>query len=246
MEEIWKDVIGYEGFYQVSNLGRVRSLDRISFGRKQKGGILKPTKKRDGYMYVTLCNENGHKKHLVHRLVAQSFISNPNNLPFINHKDEKPVNNCVTNLEWCDCKYNVNYGTCKERIALSRSKPISQYELNGKFIRNWDSCMQVEKEIGYDQTSISKCCLQKEHCYTAYGFQWRFYDGSNSDIEPYKKQTPSFAKQVIRYDLDMNFIDEWPSAAECQKQTGFCAGNILNCCKGKYKQAYGYIWKYAS
>ena len=106
MEE-WKDIIGYEGLYQVSNLGRVR----------RSGKILKGGYNNKGYHTINLCKKGISKSFFVHRLVAIAFIPNPNNLPIVNHKDENPKNNCIENLEWCTYKYNANYGTARERQA---------------------------------------------------------------------------------------------------------------------------------
>ena len=121
MEEIWKDVKGFEGFYQVSNLGRVRSLDRISVSenrsaQKIKGTIKKVKVGKNGYYMVMFYKDSKYKCAYVHRLVAQAFIPNPDNLPQVNHKDEIRTNNCVDNLEWCDSKYNNNYGTKIDRL----------------------------------------------------------------------------------------------------------------------------------
>lgn len=122
MEE-WKDIKWYEGLYQVSNLGRVKSLPKDVFVsnptftgyRHTKEKILKPSKNGAGYQVVILCNNNKKYQVYVHRLVAQAFIPNPNNLPEVNHKDENPLNNIVDNLEWCTHKYNGNYGTVNMR-----------------------------------------------------------------------------------------------------------------------------------
>ena len=114
MIEEWRPVVGYEGLYEVSNTGQVRSLDRFYY-RLHKGKVLSPTKDRYGYLTVTL-NCNGKSKTIkIHRLVAQAFLPNPDNLPQVNHKDEDKTNNNVTNLEWCTAKYNVNFGTRQER-----------------------------------------------------------------------------------------------------------------------------------
>ena len=114
MIEEWRPVVGYEGLYEVSNTGQVRSLDRFYY-RLHKGKVLSPTKDRYGYLTVTL-NCNGKSKTIkIHRLVAQAFLPNPDNLPQVNHKDEVKTNNSVDNLEWCTAKYNVNFGTRQER-----------------------------------------------------------------------------------------------------------------------------------
>ena len=116
MIEIWKDIEGYEGLYQVSNLGRVRSLN---YRRSGISKLLKQSTDEKGYKQVGLCKNGKQKNYHVHRLVAIAFISNPNNLPIINHKDENPSDNNANNLEWCTYEYNLNYGTVKERISES-------------------------------------------------------------------------------------------------------------------------------
>ena len=124
MEE-WRDIKGYEGRYQISSEGRVRSLDRIGKnGYSYKGKILKPRPTKRGYIKANLSG----KIYAVHRLVAQAFIPNPNNYPVVNHKDENPSNNCIENLEWCDVKYNINYGTANKRIAEIGKEITKRYK----------------------------------------------------------------------------------------------------------------------
>lgn len=123
--EIWKPVVGYEGLYEVSNLGRVKSLDRIVKGcygsiAHKKGKIISSGIGSTGYCIVSLQKDGKGKSFGVHRLVAQAFIPNPDNLPMVNHKDEVKTNNNVENLEWCDCKYNCNYGTGIERCVNTK------------------------------------------------------------------------------------------------------------------------------
>ena len=127
MEEIWKDIEGYEGLYEVSSYGRVRSLGQFvnhNYGgyAYRKGRLLKPGLGSRGYLSVTLSKNGIQKQYTVHRLVAQAFIENPDNLPQVNHKDEDRTNNNVTNLEWCDAKYNVNYGNRLNKFYDSRIK----------------------------------------------------------------------------------------------------------------------------
>lgn len=122
MEEIWKDIEGYEGFYQVSNKGRIRSLDRIVKSDTRSSQFLKGSiksliqNKSTNYITVSLTKFGKTKSFYVHRLVAKAFIPNQDNLPQVNHKDESRTNNCVENLEWCDSKYNNNYGTKVDRL----------------------------------------------------------------------------------------------------------------------------------
>ena len=118
--EIWKDIEGYEGLYQVSNKGRIKSLNRIdSRGHKVNEKILSSKPNNKGYLRVHLYKNGKRKPFSVHRLVAIAFIPNPNNLLEVNHKDENKENNTVDNLEWCDRKYNANYGGRNERASVS-------------------------------------------------------------------------------------------------------------------------------
>lgn len=127
MEEIWKNVVGYEGLYEVSSFGRVRRCS--SANRLHTDGILRPTL-RAGYLKVRLSKEGKLKDKNIHRMVAESFIPNPSNCKYVNHIDECKTNNYVSNLEWCDASYNTNYGTCIDRRIETRksnnktSKPI--------------------------------------------------------------------------------------------------------------------------
>lgn len=182
--EEWRDVRGYEGFYQVSNLGRVKSIGRYVgckgyVTRFYPGRIMKQDTTR-GYKRCTLSKNNITKRYQVHRLVAVAFIENPKGLPFVNHKDENPSNNNVDNLEWCTPKYNSNYGTCIERRikhsdfhkrAIKQYKPVYQYDLNGNLIRIWGSIKEA-CESGYCRDKISKCCNGHKESYK--GFIWSF------------------------------------------------------------------------
>ena len=128
MKEIWKDIKGYEDLYQISNYGEVKSLEKKAGFSTRKEKILKQHLDKDGYVKVYLCKNNKVKFLSVHRLIAEAFIPNPNNFPQINHKDENKQNNKIENLEWCTCKYNINYGTRtkrqKETIKNERSNKI--------------------------------------------------------------------------------------------------------------------------
>lgn len=163
MTEYWKDINDYEGLYQVSNLGNVRST--------KTGRVLKPAKNyKGGYLQVVLY-KNGRVKHfLVHRLVAEAFIPNPNNLPCINHKDEDKTMNIVENLEWCTHKYNDNYGTAIKRMTKTKSKTVLQLRMDGSLVRIWQSARKVQRQLHFNQSYISECCRGKH--YSAYGYKW--------------------------------------------------------------------------
>lgn len=107
----------------------------------------------------------------IHRLVAEAYLPNPENLPMINHKDENKTNNCLQNLEWCDAKYNLNYGTRNEKISNSKKIPILQYTLDGEFIREWPSATDVGREV---RNGIRECLRGRNK--TAYGYKWFYKD----------------------------------------------------------------------
>ena len=176
--ELWSDVKGYEGLYQVSTWGRVRSLGRWvntniknSTKRFIKSKILKPGENIKGYSQVRLYKEGKFKNFLVHRLVSQTFISNPNNLPEVNHKDEDKENNTVDNLEWCTSEYNINYGTHNERVTKAMSKPVYQYDENYDLVHEWPSTMECGRN-GFDSSTVSKCCRGERKRYK--GFYWSY------------------------------------------------------------------------
>ena len=164
--EIWKDIVGYEGMYQVSNLGRVKSF------KQGKERIMKPVYDTYGYLQVMLSKNGNCKNFMVHRLVSQAFIPNPDNLPEINHCDEDKTNNSVENLEWCDRKYNHNYGTRNQRVADKTSKQVLQYTKDGEFVREWKSTKDVQRNLGYYHSLISECCNGKRK--SAYNFIWKY------------------------------------------------------------------------
>ena len=170
MEEIWKDKKDYEGHYQVSNCGGVKS---IKFGKER---ILKPFTDGRGYLFVNLSKNGKVKNFSIHRLVAQTFLDNPNNLPCVNHKDECKTNNNVTNLEFCTYEYNSNFGTRNERIAAKNtngklSKTVLQYDLEGNFIREWESTAECGRN-GFNRRHITECCRGKRKTHKKY--IWRY------------------------------------------------------------------------
>ena len=174
MEEIWKNIEGYESLYMVSSLGRVKSLDRYDGrGHRIRGCILKP-RIQSNYCAVQLCKGGKYREQLIHRLVAKTFIPNPNNLPMVNHKDEDPKNNCVENLEWCDAKYNRNYGSINEKLAKHFSKPILQFSNNNRLLKKWGGLREAEKHTGVDNRNICACCKGKIK--SAGGYIWKYYD----------------------------------------------------------------------
>ena len=207
MEEIWKNIEEYPN-YQVSNMGRVKRLSTGYYRRTEK--ILKPQLQNNGYLHIKLSQKDKTKCILVHRLVAQVFIPNPNNLPQVNHINEDKTDNRVENLEWCTQKYNINYGngiskrvkTNKENGTYKkigeinskiRSKSILQFSKDNSFIRKWDCIMDVQRELGYDNKQISSCLKNRQK--TAKGFKWVYADDYERipfkvfKLELYRKKT---------------------------------------------------------
>lgn len=190
--EKWRDIEGYEGIYQVSNEGRVKTLGRTVTYRSGKiryfePKILSQHYDKDGYCQVSFCIDGKSYQKKVHRLVAQAFIPNPNNYPMVNHKDECKTNNFVENLEWCDCKYNLNYGTnparISERVRNNKylSKEVVQITLDGNIVRVYPSTREVERELGLFHTSISACALGKIN--KCGGYKWKYLKDMNFGLQ---------------------------------------------------------------
>lgn len=169
MNEIWKPVVWYEGLYEVSNLGRVKSLNYRHTGNP---GLLKIWKDRKGYGRVLLCKDGVITQFQVHRLVAEAFIPNPENLSVVNHKDENPLNNCVDNLEWCTYRYNNNYGSRNKKISNGVSKSVAQYTIDGQLIKVWNSANNAANELGCNAGHISECCRGSRNVHK--GCVWRY------------------------------------------------------------------------
>ena len=183
MSEIWKPCVGFEGFYEVSNFGNVRSIavyiDKYKRVCQRKSPVLKALETtREGYKRVLLSLYGKHHHCAVHRLVGMAFIPNENNLPEINHKDENPANNKVENLEWCTRKYNANYGTLPNRISgwqtnsPVRSKAIYQYTKDGEFITAYPSLNEAGRCVGVSGDMIGRVCKGKAK--SAAGFIFKF------------------------------------------------------------------------
>lgn len=178
--EIWKDVKDYEGLYQVSNLGRVKSLN---YRRTGKERILKPY--GNVYLQVKLHKDGNREQPLVHVLVATAFLDNPDNLPEVNHKNENPKNNCVENLEWCSSKYNTNYGTRNKRISEKMtnnpkiSKPVFSVDKETGLIMYWESAHEAERCTGISNGNIINCCQGKQK--SAGGHIWFYADDDDTE-----------------------------------------------------------------
>lgn len=163
-QEVWKNVEGYEGYYLVSNYGRIKS-----FHRNKKGRVIKPSVMNvgAGYEQVGLYKNGIQKKILLHRLIAETFIANPDNLPFVNHIDENKINNSAENLEWCTSLYNNNHGTRNKRIAKTQSIPVSAKCIRTGNELHFKSISEASRQ-GFNASSIWKVCngkMNKHHDY---------------------------------------------------------------------------------
>lgn len=188
--EVWRDVKGFEGLYKVSNMGRVKN---------NKEHILKPYSSEKGYRCVDLNKNGNHKKHRVHRLVAQAFIPNPNNYPCVNHIDEIKNHNYVQNLEWCTVAYNNSYGNRlkkisdknkKSHIGLKQSKetiekreskirkPVIQINSDNNIVKIW-KCARQASSKGFNPSSIASCCKGKINSH--HGYKWKYFNPHHID-----------------------------------------------------------------
>lgn len=204
MEEVWKDVNGYEGFYQVSNYGRIKSVDRTVASRGNyinniKGKILKTFTIYSGYVYACLSKNGSSISKRVHRLMAEAFLEKKEGCDIVNHKDENPTNNFIfvrddgsvdeekSNLEWCNQKYNINYGTRNKRVSEKQrilyGKRVIQYSLDGVEIARYRSVKDAEESTGVISANIRACAghklyRNKSGNYTprfkAGGFKWEY------------------------------------------------------------------------
>lgn len=233
MNIVWKAVKGYEGLYEVSNTGYVKSF------QFKKPFIKKFNKNRQGYLSVALCKDNNIKLVKVHRVVAEAFIPNPDNKPQVNHKDGNKANNRVENLEWVTASENIkhSFATGLQTMDLRKIK-VSKYTLEGKFVKTYNSIAEASADTGISTGNITTCCQGKFN-YTN-DCTWR-YGSDGKDIEPVKLKTIS----VRQYDLDGNFIKEYKGAYDAGKSLNLDRSSITKCCKGKVNKVGEYIFKYS-
>lgn len=165
MNEIWKDIEGYEGLYQVSNFGRVK---RVTTGRILKGG-----KDRGGYLRITLCKNGVTSTKTIHRLVAQAFIPNPENKPEVNHIDENKTNNNVLNLDWMTAKENINHGTHNERVSKTQSIPIIATNIKTDESKEFYGANECARQLGVHQSHITNVLKGKYKQTGGYTFKYK-------------------------------------------------------------------------
>lgn len=247
MFEIWKDIDGFVGKYQVSNYGRVKSLARL---RKSKGGCLCPVKERilkpkvddDGYLSCGL-SIGIHKKMKFIRinvLVYQTFIGEITNGYDVHHKDHNKLNNFVENLCLIEHKKH------SDLHSKDKSKPIVQYTLDGQFVAEYKSAFDASRQTGFNRESINKCCLGKQK--TCANHLWCFkgkeYEIENKVLKAQTRKTSGIIRQVVQLNKEGQLVNIFNSIVDAYDKTGIPKSNISYCCKGKLKTAGGYIWKY--
>lgn len=195
MEEVWKDVVGYEGLYQVSNLGRVKSVDRTilrsSTPQKVKGKIISQETQNTGYKIVNLWNKKNRKAFLVHRLVAEAFLNKQDGKDVIDHINGIRDDNRVVNLRWCTQKENSNYPIARHKYLSANKKRIEnirsfhkknslkvyQLSIDGIIIKKWDSVKQASDKLGILTSGIYAACVNVKN--TAGGYKWKYVKDLN-------------------------------------------------------------------
>lgn len=260
MEEIWKDIKGYELRYEVSNLGRVRRKERVisvigNHGPMQvhyKPHISSPYKERKGYMRLWLVNNNGKRcQKMIHVLVAEAFIPNPDNRPFVDHLNTIRDDNRAENLRWVTSKENANNVSTKKHYSKAKTgvsipslwKSVIQYDVQGKKIKEWESMTKAESELGLTKGNISRCCKGK--VFVADGFIWL---SPNSSIEERLRQIKkSDTRKPVRVStLDGVSIGIFSSTCEASRDLNVPQGNISKVLKGLRQSAHGMKFEYFS
>jgi hypothetical protein len=255
--EIWKPVVGYEGFYEVSNLGRIKSLERTficgrEYARKvtYHECIIKQYKNVHGYLIIGASNGvDKIKQCKVHRLVGEAFLPNPENMPIINHINSVKDDNRVENLEWTTSKGNrihaIKYGnvTFKTGSEHPQSKTVYQYNLNGELVGEYDSIASAAKSTGYSSSHIGKNCNRIYDFYKDYVFS---YEPTPKEYfnRTFEKRIRR-EKELIKYDLDGKEICRYKSPIYAAESIGGSRSNIHYAALGRFKTAYGYRWAYA-
>jgi hypothetical protein len=249
MQEVWKDIPGYEGHYQVSTYGKVRSMNYM--GHQGVVRELKQQHTYDGYCRVSLMM-NGRKKCITtHILVAKTFIQNPKNKPQVNHIDGNKDNNSVNNLEWVTPEENIQHSIktglrhpeIREYLSGGNhyaSKSIYQYDFSGNLIKKWNCVSEAARHYSCKPSAIINC--SKGRIKSCRGYMWRsFKEQAPQKIDTLV--TKNCPRVIIQKSLNGTVIKEWKGYKEILSSTKYRAGDICMVCKGKQKSAFGYLWE---
>lgn len=248
--EEWRSVVGYEGIYEVSNLGRVKRLKRNPERGKSimRERMLSAYKDKDGYLSVNLSKNSLQKPHRLHRVVLSAFTPNPNKLPLVNHKNGVRDDNRLENLEWCDAKYNNSYGDAIEKrkkaqfLYFNKSIKVLQYTMNGDFVNGYYTTKDASRKTGISATDINYCLNKKAN--RAGEFQWIY---KNGDIQQKIKASSIKSNKnikVAQYSLDGKYIKTHENAKIAAQSVGLKSVSL--CCLNKMETAGGFVWRYVS
>ena len=259
--EEWRPVRDFEGLYEVSSLGRVRSVDIVQERVKYDGTIYLYHKKGKllqlkicgncPYYRINLYKDNKEYTKMVHQLVAEAFVPNPDNLPCINHKDETRTNNVPENLEWCTYQYNNNYGNAIAKRVAKTSHPIEQLTMDGQRVAIYTSPKAAERLSGgkyfaRNITKVANCTTTRYN--SVYGYRWRFIDKIDDKsllvTEPFEPKKLKRDRRVEQLTLDGQHVAFYNTLTEAVRKTGANKVSICSVCKGRYKTANGYQWRY--
>ena len=245
--EIWKDIEGYEGLYQVSNRGRVKSLSRkvtnAMFSINEH--FVKLVDNGHGYKSVSLWKDNKGKHFYVHRLVALAFVPNSNGYKYINHKDEDKSNNDVSNLEWCTAKYNCNYGNHTKKLKKSyilngNNRPIDVYDMNGVFLKTFDCSNDVCRDLNIERRSLYSVCQGVVK--SSKGYRFSFH---GEELKPYDQKNKKRHVSVFKYDSEGYLSACYDSMRDAERENnlhrGFLRMNNIRHNGNIVKDGYRYI-----
>ena len=242
--EIWKDIKGFEGRYQVSNLGRVRSLDRWTNHKNPhflKGKLMKPSlNKGRGYFRIGLFDGNRNATHYeVHRLVAIHFVEGYKPGLVVNHKNEIKTDNRAENLEFCTQRYNLAYSD----IIGYKRRTIYKYDLDGNLINEYKCLADAEKEMGLKRGRLNHAVYESKIGYS-HGYRWSFSKVSKSQWSKLSNQFKSKYRRIVQYDKKGSYIATFESIKDAAQKYGVSISAIHRCCKGKSKYSAGFEWRY--
>lgn len=229
---MWKKFI-YEGIetdYSVSTEGEVRK-DTTNY-------ILSQSSQQD-YKFVTLLINGQQKRMRVHRMVAMTFIENPDNKPYVNHINGIRYDNNVENLEWVTQSENIQHAVRTGLMQNGRKKAVIQYNLNGDRMATFESASEAARQTGGSQSKITMCCKRQRE--TANDYQWRYYD----DIQDVQKVEKKFitGKKVAKCDEEGNILEIFPSFKEAARAVNGTSSAISRVCSGTNIRHKGYKWK---
>lgn len=229
---MWKTIVidGIITNYEVCDDGRVRNISTKKELKKQFG---------NGYWHCTIQVNKHNKRCRIHRLVASAFIPNPEDKPFVNHKDGNRTNNSVENLEWVTPSENTRHAVKQGLFQSGKNRPVIQYNMDGDKMLCFQSIAEAERETGTLGSKITLCCQRKRR--SANDFQWRYAD-DKQDVERIQKKWWS-GKKVAQYDINGNFIAIYNSYSEAARAVGGQNSCICLCCDGRQKTHKGYVWK---